>query len=207
MPPAHKSLGSSIYLALISMFFLLVPSPVLGQGFLRVQKKGVIYYYFSNRPSPQEHVTACSNQGRIKLTAPTGLGRQSAKALEPLIRQASRQHDVPPALIKAVIRVESNFNPAATSPKGAQGLMQLMPGTADQLQVGDPYDAQENIAGGTRYLRMLLEKFGFRLPLALAAYNAGPNRVAKCQKVPDIPETQAFVRGVCQNYLHYDQEK
>jgi soluble lytic murein transglycosylase-like protein len=207
MLPANKHFFSYFSLALISMVSFLVPSPVLGEGFVRVQKKGVIYYYFSNRPTPMEQFTAGNNQGRIKVTTPTGLRRPSAKALDPLIREASRRHDVPPALIKAVIRVESNFNPGATSPKGAQGLMQLMPGTADQLQVSNPYDAEENISGGTRYLRTLLEKFGFRLPLALAAYNAGPNRVAKCQKVPAIAETQAFVRDVCQNYLHYDQEK
>jgi soluble lytic murein transglycosylase-like protein len=205
MSPAHKNHCLTFCLALLNMAFLLLPSPGWGEGFMRVQKKGVIYYYFSNRPTPMEQLKAGHNSGRIKVTAATGLRGQSN--LEPLIREAGRKHKVPPALIKAVIRVESNFNPAATSPKGAQGLMQLMPGTADQLEVSNPYDAQENISGGTRYLRLMLEKFGFRLPLALAAYNAGPNRVAKCQNVPAIIETQAFVRDVCQNYLQYDQEK
>ena len=116
---------------------------------------------------------------------------------------AGRNHQLPPALIKAVIQVESNFNPMATSPKGAQGLMQLMPGTAEDLQVSDAYDVQENISGGSRYLSYLLKKFGFNLPMALAAYNAGPGRVERCQGVPQIRETQRFVRDVCNNFLKY----
>ena len=123
--------------------------------------------------------------------------------MEPCIQSAGRNHKLPPALIKAVIRVESNFNPEATSPKGAQGLMQLMPGTAEQLQVSNPYDIQENIRGGSRYLGMMLQKFNYNLPLALAAYNAGPGRVERCQGVPQIQETQRFVRDVCTSFLQY----
>ena len=115
----------------------------------------------------------------------------------PLIKSVGQHHNLPVALIKAVIRVESNFNPAATSPKGAQGLMQLMPGTANQLQVTNPYDIKENIWAGTRYLGMLLQKFNNNLPMALAAYNAGPQRVAKYQGIPPFKETQGFVRNVC----------
>jgi soluble lytic murein transglycosylase-like protein len=126
--------------------------------------------------------------------------------LEPLIHEVSQQHNLPPSLIKAVIRVESNFNPGATSPKGAQGLMQLMPGTAGDLQVVNAYDAQENVAAGTRYLKMLLEKFNYRLPLALAAYNAGPKRVDQHQDVPPIRETRNFVRDVCKNFVKYSGE-
>jgi soluble lytic murein transglycosylase-like protein len=127
--------------------------------------------------------------------------------LEPLIHEVSQQHNLPASLIKAVIRVESNFNPAATSPKGAQGLMQLMPGTADDLQVVNPYDAQENVWAGALYLKMLLEKFNYRLPLALAAYNAGPNRVDRHQDVPPIRETRDFVRHVCENFIKYSGEQ
>jgi soluble lytic murein transglycosylase-like protein len=180
-------------------------SVVRGEPYLRVCKKGVIYYYFSQRPSPGAQRQA----GAFRKTFP-GLARRSNRItqqeLEALVRDASRSHRLPPPLVKAVIRVESNFNPAATSPKGAQGLMQLMPGTASQLQVTDPYDPRENVWAGVRYLSMLLEKFNHRLPLALAAYNAGPQRVDQHQGVPPIKETQGFVRDVCANFLKYAQE-
>jgi len=133
--------------------------------------------------------------------------RLTPAELEPLIHEVSQRHNLPASLIKAVIRVESNFNATATSPKGAQGLMQLMPGTADDLQVADPYDAQENVWAGTRYLKMLLEKFNNRLPLALAAYNAGPKRVDQHQNVPPIRETRDFVRNVCENFIKYSGEQ
>ena len=84
--------------------------------------------------------------------------------------------------------------------------MQLMPGTAEDLQVVNPYDAHENVWAGTRYLKMLLEKFNYRLPLALAAYNAGPNRVTQRQDVPPIRETQDFVRNVCANFVKFSGE-
>ncbi len=194
-------------LALCLVVVLLLPAPGWTEPYRRVVKNGVIYYYFANRPTPAEKAAASLPTGRLRgAPGPVRVSRLTPQSLEPIIQEASRQHKLPPALIKAVIRVESNFDPAATSPKGAQGLMQLMPGTAADLQVQDPYDLQENVMGGTRYLRHLLEKFGFRLPLALAAYNAGPNRVAKSQKVPDLPETQAFVHNVCQTYLTYEQQ-
>lgn len=139
----------------------------------------------------------------MKIIRPPCRNKLSPQELDPLVHEASRQHNLPPSLIRAVIRVESNFNPAATSPKGAQGLMQLMPATAEQLQVSNPYDIRENIWAGTRYLKMLLQKFNNQLPLALAAYNAGPQRVQQSQGIPPIEETQGFVRDVCTNFLKY----
>ena len=165
----------------------------------------MVYYYFSNRgairrPSFRPLV-------KIPVTSPKARRRASPQELEPLIQEASRRHHLPPSLVKAVIRVESNFNSAATSPKGAQGLMQLMPGTAEDLKVADPYDPRENVWGGARYLRMLLEKFNFQLPLALAAYNAGPQRVSQHHQVPAIPETQGFVQDVCTEFLKYNKKQ
>jgi soluble lytic murein transglycosylase-like protein len=176
---------------------------VAGQAepYLRVCKSGVIYYYFAIQP--EKKIGVAPGVWQPPNTASARVRKLSIRELEPLIQQAALQHRLPPALIKAVIRVESNFNPAARSSKGAQGLMQLMPQTAEELQVADPYDIRANILGGTRYLGMLLRKFNFQLPLALAAYNAGPQRVEKCRDIPPIRETQAFVRDVCTNFLQY----
>jgi len=174
-------------------------SPTLAaEPYLRVSKGGVTYYFFSHRHEGSPRQTA--GPGRTQASRPQAQ-RLSARQLEPLIREAAGSHALPPALIKAVIRVESNFNPGATSPKGAQGLMQLMPRTADELQVFDPYDVRENVWAGTRYLGILLRKFNYSLPLALAAYNAGPQRVEQWRDVPPLRETQDFVRDVCINFL------
>lgn len=178
---------------------------VQAQSFKRVYKNGVIYYYFSSRgKGGQGHTYFKSGKNRI-IRSPV-IRKVSPPELEPVVQEASRHYNLPPTLIKAVIKVESNFNPAATSPKGAQGLMQLMPGTAEDLQVRNAYDVRENILAGSRYLFAMLTKFGYRLPLALAAYNAGPQRVEKHLDVPPIQETQAFVREVCATFLQYSAE-
>ena len=174
------------------------------EPYLRVSKGGVIYYYFSQRKDKKAGRTSAKS-GRNQ-TTPASARKVPPQQLNPLIQEAAGSQNLPSSLVKAVIRVESNFNPGATSPKGAQGLMQLMPQTADSLAVINPYDIQENIGGGTRYLRMLLEKYNYNLPLALAAYNAGPQRVDRCQGVPSIKETQDFVRQVCGHFLIYAKE-
>jgi len=181
-------------------------APVQAQSFKRLCKDGVIYYYFSNREKTGATMQSYLRPSTIKTMRPPPRGKVTPHELEPVVQEASRYFNLPPSLIKALIRVESNFVPTATSPKGAQGLMQLMPGTAEQLQVFNAYDVRENIWAGTRYLCMMLEKFGYRLPLALAAYNAGPHRVQQCQDIPRLKETQGFVRDVCANFLHYSQE-
>jgi soluble lytic murein transglycosylase-like protein len=193
-------------ICLISGFCLAshIPS-AKAEPYIRVCKNGVIYYYFSQRQETRSPQLARGIR-KIRALPPQAYRKLSSRELEPLVEQASRQYQLPPTLIKAVIKVESNFNPAATSPKGAQGLMQLMPGTADDLQVRDAYDIRENILAGTRYLSLMLVKFGYQLPLALAAYNAGPQRVEKHQDIPPIKETQGFVRDVCVNFLKYSEK-
>jgi soluble lytic murein transglycosylase-like protein len=121
----------------------------------------------------------------------------SASRYEGLIRDFSAQRSLRPELVRAVIQVESGFNPRALSPKGAMGLMQLMPQTARELGVRDPYDPEDNIRGGTKYLRQLLDKYDGREELALAAYNAGPGAVDKYgESIPPYRETKDYVRKV-----------
>jgi soluble lytic murein transglycosylase-like protein len=115
---------------------------------------------------------------------------------EPIIASASERFAIDPDLVRAVIKAESNFNSQAISLKGAQGLMQLMPPTAYELGVVDPFDPEENIHGGAKYLRYLLDLFNEDYRLALAAYNAGPSCVANKNGIPAIAETQEYVRRV-----------
>ena len=119
------------------------------------------------------------------------------------IRRIGRLYRVDPSLIKAIIHTESDFDHRAVSRCGAQGLMQLMPGTARELRVSDPFNAQDNIDGGTRYFRSLLDSFNEDLVLSLAAYNAGPGLVARTGGVPEIPETQRYIKKVLKRYKVY----
>ncbi len=116
--------------------------------------------------------------------------------LTPLIETAARQHQVEPKLIRSVIEQESAFHTCAISPKGAKGLMQLMPATIDQFKVEDAFDPRQNIEAGATYLRQLLDKYKGDLKLTLAAYNSGPTTVDKTGAIPDIKETQDYVNGV-----------
>jgi len=123
---------------------------------------------------------------------------QNTDLFNEIIREASQRFMVPEQLISAVIKQESNFDQAAVSHKGAMGLMQLMPGTAAVLGVEDPFNAEENIFGGTQYLRELINMYNGNLNKALAAYNAGPQRVG--EDIPDIPETKDFIQSVLDYY-------
>lgn len=120
-----------------------------------------------------------------------------------VIREAARYYSLPPALVKAVIAVESSFEPTAVSHAGAQGLMQLIPSTAAEMLVRDVFDARQNIYGGTRYLRVLANQFGGDVRLTIAAYNAGPKAVERKRDVPAIEETRRYVQRVLTLYRHY----
>jgi soluble lytic murein transglycosylase-like protein len=124
------------------------------------------------------------------------------------IFSSSQRYGVDPALVRAVVKVESDFNEAARSNKGAQGLMQLMPDTARQHNVGNVYDPEENIEGGVQHLRLLLDRYQGDLPLTLAAYNAGVKAVEKHRGIPPYSETKEYVRRVLnfhQRYINYGQ--
>ena len=124
----------------------------------------------------------------------------AAVDMKSVVATASDKHLIDADLIDSVIRAESGFNPKAVSPKGARGLMQLMPGTAAKLGVQDSFDAQSNVDGGTRYLRQLLARYNNDLAKALAAYNAGPHRVEQYHGVPPYRETRAYVSTVIRDF-------
>jgi soluble lytic murein transglycosylase-like protein len=120
--------------------------------------------------------------------------------IDSAIEQAAARHNVDPNLVRAVVKVESNFNPNAVSRKGAMGLMQLMPATARQLKVRNPFDPEQNVDAGVRHLKQLLESYGGDVKLTLAAYNAGAGAVARSSGVPHFAETQNYVRRITNLY-------
>jgi soluble lytic murein transglycosylase len=160
-----------------------------------------IYQYLGpNGSISLTNVPSDSRYRRIDVDSTQFHTTLSERELEPVIRRHSSQHQLHPALIRAVIKAESNFDPRAVSRAGAIGLMQLMPQTAVRMDVRDLYDPEENVAGGTKYLRQLLDRFHGNLPLALAAYNAGENVVERYQALPPIDETRQYVRKVLRYY-------
>ena len=125
------------------------------------------------------------------------------KKYDGIIQQAAKRFRVDPLFVKAVIKAESAFDYRAVSRKGAKGLMQLMPETADEMRVNNPFNPEENIFGGTRYLGILMDRYKMDKRLALAAYNAGPEIVETYKGIPPYPETKTFVKRVMQYYDEY----
>jgi soluble lytic murein transglycosylase-like protein len=122
------------------------------------------------------------------------------KSIDGIIEKYATHYQLDPSLIRSIIETESNFNPKAVSPKGARGLMQLMPATAQRLGVENSFDPEQNIEGGVKHFRSLLDTFDNNLVLSLAAYNAGENLVQRLGRVPEIKETRDYVKLVTQRY-------
>jgi soluble lytic murein transglycosylase-like protein len=141
---------------------------------------------------PEEAASAPQPSAIVAVVAGSGLIERTS--YDPMIERASDRHGIDARIVKAVIQVESSFQPGARSPKGAMGLMQLMPKTARQYAARNPYDPRSNIEAGTKYLSQLLSKF--ELPLALAAYNAGEDAVRRFGGIPPYAETQAYVAKI-----------
>ena len=179
--------------ALFGLSFLAGLSPSGGQA--------EIYQYISpNGTISLTNVPTDARYRKIDIDSARFQEFLSERELEPVIKRHSSQQRLHPALIRAVIKAESNFDPRAISRAGALGLMQLMPQTAARMDVRDAFDPDENVGGGTRYLRQLLDRFHGNLPLALAAYNAGENVVERYKSLPPIDETRQYVRKVLRYY-------
>ncbi|HTS68538.1 MAG TPA: lytic transglycosylase domain-containing protein [Terriglobia bacterium] len=135
--------------------------------------------------------------------ATTASGRTPVE-IDQLVEQTASRFQVDPELVHAIIKVESGYDPKAVSSKGAMGLMQLVPATAQRFGVANPFDPKQNLEGGVNYLKYLLGLFGGNLPLSLAAYNAGEHTVQRSGGIPAIPETQSYVRKVTSLYQSGD---
>ncbi len=146
-------------------------------------------------------------QKPIEVTLPGGKKRVLYKVnvtrFDTIFERAAKHYRLPFAFLKAVAKVESNFNPMAVSHAHAKGLMQLIDSTAAAMKVEDPFDPEQNIFGGARYLRVLANQFDGNMALVAAAYNSGPDRVRRLGRIPRIRETQRYVRRVLQMYRHY----
>lgn len=154
------------------------------------------------------HFTNVPSDPRFKrLLGKAGFSRTRPEDIHQMIQTISRKFRVDPQLVKAVIRVESDFDPMAVSGAGAMGLMQLMPATASTLGVADPFNPHENISGGVRHLSELLDRFNGDLTLSLAAYHAGAKRVEANWAVPPIEPTRRYVRKVMSAYRNYRGER
>lgn len=167
-----------------------------GASFVDVPTEEIDHY--EEAPAPPVEVPAPASIHKVKPAMSFPVRPQ--QDLNEVVNQASGRYRLDPDLVNSVIKAESGFNVRAVSPKGAQGLMQLMPTTAAQLGVPNAFDPQANVDGGTRYLRELLERYDFDLVKALAAYNAGPLRVEQFGGVPPYHETRAYVARIVKDF-------
>lgn len=193
--------GNGTYVCLRILFVLLVitatAAPVGADIYMYIDEDG--NYYFTDTPPSSKYKLF------IKEPRPKPVQLNPARRYEGFIQEASRQYDVDARLLTAIMKAESNFNPQAVSNKGAKGLMQIMPENFRALNIENPFDPRENIMGGTRYFRQLLNQFDGDLPLALAAYNAGPTIVDRGNGIPRIRETENFVERVLKYYQQLKQ--
>ncbi len=181
---------ATVGLAILLFWLALCPTVAHGQIASYVDERGKRVFINAEESATQPGA-------RHKATA-----QQSRKEeLERLAAQTAERHRVDPALVRAVVEAESSWNPSAVSRKGALGLMQLVPGTAQRFGVGNALDPEENLEGGVRYLRALLERYDGDLDRALAAYNAGEHAVDRARGVPKYSETRHYVQKVTDSYF------
>jgi len=191
-------------LCLVITFLFLGYGSSQAQMYLCRDKSGSVNFTnVRNSPNCTAYKVKKKRNQWTKRRSSIGTGKTDRSQYDHEIRRIARRYRIDPPLIKAIIHVESDFNHRAVSSQGAQGLMQLMPGTARELRVSNPFNAKENIDGGTRYFRKMLDSFGGNIILSLAAYNAGPGRVARTGGVPQIKETRRYVNKVLKRYKVY----
>ena len=193
-------LMSPIYCFSVMLVLLITAPEVKADLYKKTDEQGRVFFTDTPEGSGFRLIMRTPKKGTIQYKN----FQQNRRQLTPLIRQQARQFKVDPSLVMAVIHAESAYDKNAISRAGAVGLMQLMPGTAKQFGVNNRNDAAQNIQGGVRYLRYLLELFDFNIRLTLAAYNAGESAVKKYgNKIPPYKETQHYVKKVLVYYQNY----
>jgi soluble lytic murein transglycosylase len=190
----------SAWLAAVAVVGLCGTSIAAAEVYHFTDERGVLH--FTNVPGDPRFRPLFPGW-RVRSAA--AVSRVDPSMLERAVADAADRYGVDPHLIKAIIKTESDFDAYAVSRAGALGLMQLMPDTAELLDVADPFDPEANILGGVRHLRELLDRFEWNLPLALAAYNAGALRVETAGGIPAISETRRYVQKVLNHYRDYER--
>ena len=187
--------GKRVCLSTLFLFFFTI--------FPSADAQAVIYFFVDE--NGVKHFSNVPSDPRYRTKIPTRFENRRiiSNRYDTYISNAARRYDVDPLLVKAVVKAESDFNQYAVSQKGALGLMQLMPDTISDMGVANPLDPEDNIMGGTRFLKKNLDRFNDDIELSLAAYNAGPERVETLGRAPSFPETQGFIRKVLENYRRY----
>jgi soluble lytic murein transglycosylase-like protein len=174
-----------------------------GRSHVRVMKKtSEISASAISQPLEDENAGGQSIYGAL-----SGYMNKKEQLFHPIIIQVSSRYQVDPALVKAIIMAESGYNPKAISKSGAKGLMQLMPGTADALGVQDVFNPHQNISGGVRYFKQLMNQFDGDVKLALAAYNAGSRNVRQYKGIPPFKATRYYIDNVFKYYRHYKNRR
>ncbi len=194
-PTRHHGRNARLLAPLLWLpLVILSPQPSGAEIYRYTDENGTVH--LSNVPSdPRYRRVSPPPRRRAPRLAPAEVNR--------LVARYARRHDLPPALLRAVIKTESDFNPVAVSRAGAMGLMQLMPQTALTLNVRNPFDPEQNVRGGSAHLRALLDRFEGNLTLALGAYNAGITAVERYNALPPYRETRRFVQKVLRNYRQF----
>ncbi|MBW1708559.1 MAG: lytic transglycosylase domain-containing protein [Deltaproteobacteria bacterium] len=164
--------------------------------------RGVIHFTDAPTDARFKLFRVYGDRGRVKPKT----YRVNLAEIQKHVKAAAKAYRLDPALIKAIIKAESAFDPFAVSLAGARGLMQLMPETAAEMKVKDSFNPQDNIFGGSKYLRHLLDRYDGNLKLALAAYNLGPKRIIPDSKIPPVRETRQYIQRVIQYYRDYKNE-